>query len=37
VADVTCEFCNQQYQYDKVDADQVFVSKVALVGSAAVH
>jgi len=37
VAEVTCEFCNHQYLFDKVDAEQVFVSDVALVGSAAVH
>jgi len=37
MAEVTCEFCNQQYQFDKVDAEQVFVSEAALVNSAAVH
>jgi len=36
-AEVTCEFCNRQYLFDKVDAEQVFVSEVALVSSAAVH
>lgn len=37
VAEVTCEFCNHQYQFDKVDAEQVFASEIALDGSAAVH
>jgi len=37
VAEVTCEFCNHQYQFDKVDAEQVFASEVAISGSAAVH
>ena len=37
VAEVTCEFCNHQYLFDKVDAEQVFASGVALGGSAAVH
>jgi len=37
VAEVTCEFCNHQYQFDKVDAEQVFASEVAILGSAAVH
>ena len=41
-AEVTCEFCNHRYLFDKVDAEQVFapqefVSGVAPVGSAAVH
>jgi molecular chaperone Hsp33 len=37
VAEVTCEFCNHQYRFDKVDAEQVFASGVALDDSAAVH
>ena len=37
MAEVTCEFCNQQYQFDTVDAEQVFVSEVALDTSTAVH
>lgn len=37
VAEVICEFCNHQYRFDKVDAEQVFASEVALDGSAAVH
>ena len=37
VAEVTCEFCNHKYVFDKVDAEQVFASALALDGSAAVH
>ena len=42
VVEVSCEFCNQQYRFDRVDAEQVFasevpVSGVALAGSASVH
>jgi len=37
VAEVICEFCNHQYRFDKVDAEQVFASELALDGSAAVH
>jgi molecular chaperone Hsp33 len=37
VAEVTCEFCNHQYQFDQVDAAQVFASEVMLDGSAAVN
>jgi molecular chaperone Hsp33 len=37
MAEVTCEFCNHQYRFDKVDAEQVFASGVALEGSGAVH
>jgi len=42
VAEVCCEFCNQRYEFDRVDAEQVFVSEVfasgvALGGSATVH
>jgi molecular chaperone Hsp33 len=36
-AEVTCEFCNQQYRFDKVDAEQVFASTVVLEGSNSVH
>jgi molecular chaperone Hsp33 len=36
-AEVTCEFCNQQYRFDKVDAEQVFASEVVLDGSNSVH
>lgn len=35
--EVTCEFCNQQYRFDKVDAEQVFASEVVLDGSNSVH
>jgi len=37
VAEVTCEFCNHQYLFDKVDAEQVFAAEVLLDGSASVH
>ncbi|MBI3222783.1 MAG: Hsp33 family molecular chaperone HslO [Nitrosomonadales bacterium] len=37
VAEVNCEFCNQQYRFDKVDAEQVFASAVVLDGSTSVH
>jgi molecular chaperone Hsp33 len=37
VAEVTCEFCNHQYLFDKVDAEQVFAAEVLLDGSALVH
>ena len=36
-AEVICEFCNHRYHFDKVDAEQVFASEVALDGSASVH
>ncbi|MGC2167132.1 MAG: Hsp33 family molecular chaperone HslO [Gallionella sp.] len=37
VAEVVCEFCNQKYQFDRVDAEQVFASVVPLAASSAVH
>ena len=37
IAEVTCEFCNHQYRFDKVDAEQVFAAGVALDGGATVH
>ncbi len=37
VVEVVCEFCNQKYQFDKVDAEQVFASAVPLDGSSAIH
>lgn len=42
VVEVSCEFCNHQYRFDRVDAEQVFASEVpvsgaALAGSASVH
>jgi molecular chaperone Hsp33 len=36
-AEVTCEFCNQQYHFDKVDAEQVFAAELLLDAGAAVH
>ena len=35
--EVTCEFCNQQYRFDKVDVEQVFASEVVLDGTNSVH
>ncbi len=35
--EVNCEFCNQQYRFDAVDAEQVLAAAVALEGSDAVH
>jgi len=26
MVEVTCEFCNRAYEYDKVDAEQLFAS-----------
>ena len=37
VAEVTCEFCNHQYRFDSVDAEQVFASELVLDGSAFLH
>ena len=37
MVEVCCEFCNHKYRFDKVDAEQVFASEVALDGSATVH
>lgn len=37
VAEVNCEFCNQRYRFDKVDAEQVFASAIVLDGSTSVH
>ena len=37
VAEVTCEFCNHQYRFDKVDAEQVFAAELLLDGSGSVH
>lgn len=34
---VGCEFCNQQYRFDKVDAEQVFAAEVLIKGSGSVH
>jgi molecular chaperone Hsp33 len=37
MVEVNCEFCNQQYRFDKVDAEQVFAAEVLLDGSNSVH
>lgn len=37
VVEVNCEFCNHQYRFDKVDAEQVFAAEVLLDGSDSVH
>lgn len=37
MVEVRCEFCNHQYLFDKVDAEQVFAAEVLLDGSGAVH
>ncbi|MBI3480413.1 MAG: Hsp33 family molecular chaperone HslO [Nitrosomonadales bacterium] len=37
MVEVSCEFCNHQYRFDKVDAEQVFASAVVLDSSATVH
>jgi molecular chaperone Hsp33 len=35
--DVTCEFCNRAYRYDKVDAEQLFASSHPAQPSATRH
>lgn len=35
--EVHCEFCNQRYEFDPVDAEQVFSGAVAVPGSGATH
>jgi molecular chaperone Hsp33 len=35
--EVYCEFCNQRYEFDKVDAEIIFVENVVLPGSDARH
>jgi molecular chaperone Hsp33 len=35
--EVHCEFCNQRYEFDKVDAEMIFVDAVVLPPSAARH
>jgi molecular chaperone Hsp33 len=35
--EVNCEFCNQQYRFDAVDAEQVFAAEVLLDASDIVH
>jgi molecular chaperone Hsp33 len=31
--EVFCEFCNQRYEFDRVDAELIFVEGVVLPGS----
>lgn len=35
--EVNCEFCNQHYGFDKIDAEQVFASEIATLGSNTRH
>jgi molecular chaperone Hsp33 len=35
--EVHCEFCNQRYEFDPVDAEQVFASTIKIPGSEAKH
>jgi molecular chaperone Hsp33 len=35
--EVNCEFCNQQYRFDAVDAEQVFAAEVLLDAGDIVH
>lgn len=35
--EVNCEFCNQYYAFDKIDAEQVFASDIATPGSSTRH
>jgi len=37
VVEVNCEFCNHQYIFDKVDAEQVFAAEVMLESSISIH
>lgn len=34
---VGCEFCNQQYEFDRVDAEQLFASNTPTPGSSSTH
>ena len=34
---VACEFCNQKYEYDSVDVEQIFASTVTPPGSGTKH
>jgi len=34
---VGCEFCNQQYEFDRVDAEQLFASSTPTPGSSSTH
>ena len=35
--EVTCEFCNHRYVFDKVDAEQIFAANVVLGAGSSVH
>jgi molecular chaperone Hsp33 len=35
--EVFCEFCNQRYEFDKVDAEMIFVEAIVLPPSDARH
>ncbi|HEU0186486.1 MAG TPA: Hsp33 family molecular chaperone HslO [Gallionellaceae bacterium] len=35
--EVHCEFCNQRYEFDKVDAELIFVEAPVLPGSDVKH
>ena len=35
--DATCQFCNQHYEFDAVDAEQVFASELTIKGSEQLH
>lgn len=37
VVEVNCEFCNHLYQFDRVDAEQVFAAEVVLGAGGSVH
>ncbi len=35
--EVHCEFCNQRYEFDKIDAEQLFVTDIAVPGGETRH
>ena len=35
--EVHCEFCNQRYEFDKIDAEQLFVTEIAAPGGETRH
>ncbi len=35
--EVHCEFCNQRYEFDRIDAELMFVGAIAQPGSEARH
>jgi molecular chaperone Hsp33 len=37
VIEVFCEFCNQRYEFDKIDAELMFVDAIVQPGSEARH